>query len=291
MLIDLTSYESNVYGAGDIHGLPSDLASEVAKKDIRNSAIIILGDVGLGFSGNHAGPLKYLNKVGKDRDNHYYFFRGNHDNPESWSDEYKDTYEKKYPNIHYLRDFDELKFFDGSNALIVPGAISVDRKWAISKLVIDKDTGEQRYVNLPRVVGKHYWLDEPIRYSMINGIDKHYDMVLAHTGPTPPTLRSSDSLARIARKYDPALPADIATERKAIDDIIRKTSCRVWVNGHYHVETYTSWGAPDAKFDYNGITVYNAGISEVIRLPFKPVLLEKDEIEQASATEETENKK
>lgn len=275
-VVDLSSYGYNVFVAGDIHGQPQDLAGNVGKADIRDSAIIILGDVGLGFYGNHAGPVKYLHKTGLDRNNHYYIFRGNHDNPASWEHDVADKLEEKYSNIHFLRDMDTLLFSTGEKALIVPGAVSIDRKWAVGKEVRDKDTGELFFKRLPRPEGKCWWSNETIRYDMVDSVKSGYDFVLAHTGPTPPSLRLSNDLDKIAREYDSALPADIDEERKAIDSIIEKSSCHTWINGHYHVETYMPYNVGDIKFEHNGITVINLGISDLRIIPLKEEEEEND---------------
>lgn len=266
MMTDLTEFGENIFAAGDIHGLPVGLAEELHRCGIRNAAIIICGDVGLGFSGNHKGPIKYLNKVGADRGNHFYIFRGNHDNPSSWADELVSEHEKQFPYVHYLRDFDEVKFANNKLALTVPGAISIDRKWAVGKVIRDMETGEDEYKRFPRPEGKSYWADEHIRYDLIDSIDKKYDIVIAHTGPTPPSLRSNNDLEYIFRNYDAQLKDDLEEERKAVDKIIDKSGCDKWINGHFHIETKMVYAMNDAKFEYNGITVENVGIDEIIQI-------------------------
>lgn len=266
-IIDLSSYGTNVYLAGDIHGQPESMAGNIRKMDARNAAIIILGDVGLGFSGNHCGCIPFLNRVGKDRNNHFYLIRGNHDNPESWTDEVIAEVKKKYEkspkrsvtNVHWLNDFDTV-IVNGKKLLVLGGAVSIDRKYAVTKIIMGV------YFNFPRPEGKSWWKNETLPYDGIEKIDSEYYGILAHTGPTPPSLERSKMIETIKEKYDPEIVDDVNRERQAIDTVIEKAKPRYWFNGHYHVQ-YTSIHAQgDRWFKYNGVEVANLGIDEIQKL-------------------------
>lgn len=264
-MIDLSSFGDNIFAAGDIHGQPQGLIGNIADCDIRDAAIVILGDIGLGFSGNMKGPIPYLHRMGKDRNNHFYLIRGNHDNPEAWTSYDKKIYSEKYPNVHLVQDFEELQLANEKLALAVPGAISIDRKWAVGKLVTEKD-GSQVWKRFPRPVGKSYWTNEHIPYDLINDVEDKYDLVLAHTGPTPPSLRVSNSIDYITNTYDSELKQDLEKERAAVDMIISKSGCKKWINGHYHIDNNCTYAMNDTKFEYNGITVENVGIDYIIQI-------------------------
>lgn len=263
-IIDLNNFNDNVWLAGDIHGDARGMATKLKNANVRDAAIILLGDIGLGFSGNHAGPVPYLNRIGKDRNNHFYIIRGNHDCPESWTDEIiaqvKERYEnsdlRRIENVHWVRDFDEL-LICGKSFLAVGGAISIDRMFAVTKVI------HGAYVHSPRPEGKCYWKNEHIDYDRIDSIDKSYFGVLAHTGPTPPSLSRSTLIKQIEEKYDKELPGDVEKEREGIDKIIEKSNIKLWCNGHYHVQYDSIHAQGDRFFNYKDIKVVNLGIDEI----------------------------
>lgn len=206
----------NIFVVGDIHGHPRPVTDRIEQMNLSDSIFIILGDIGLGFYNDHTGPIKFLNKEGVKRNNMFYLIRGNHDNPDSFSDERIAEVEKKYTNVRLLRDFEEIELtFNNKKGLVVPGAISIDR--------------------CIRIEGSSYWSNETIRYDMIDSLkDKKYDFVLAHSGPEPLYIKVDDTVERIAQRSDHFLLDDIAKERKAIDEIIDFVKPEFWINGHYH---------------------------------------------------------
>lgn len=235
--------------AGDIHGQPSRLAMNISYYDIRDSHIVLLGDVGMGFAGNHIGPLSYLSRIGKDRNNTFYVFRGNHDNPDSFRGEVKEMIEGKFDNIKVLDDFDEILLSDGHLGLIVPGGLSIDRKYAVN--------------GKPRTDGKNYWINETIDYvgasDIIEDPNRSYDFILAHSGPLPPILRTSSMLKYIAESYDPDIITDQADEFECINKIIDRFKPKYWINGHYHVTE---------TFEVGSTTVYALDMDQVVLNPF-----------------------
>lgn len=219
----------NIYVVGDIHGHPRPMVADIEKYDIKDSVFFLLGDIGMGFSGDHVGPAKFLNKEGLKRNNFFYFIRGNHDNPESYTGEIKEQNEKKFSNVKFLEDFEEIELeFNGKKGLAVPGATSIDRSI--------------------RVPGKSWWKKETINYKRIPELEgKKYDFVLAHTGPEPLYIKVDDTVEEIAKRQDPFLLEDLKEERDAVDKIIELVKPAYWLNGHFH--TYDD-------FYHNGVHVY-----------------------------------
>lgn len=198
--------------AGDIHGQPRFLCSKLAEYDIKDSAIVLLGDIGLGFYDNHGGCCKFLNKEGQAHNNIFYLLRGNHDNPSSYNDTNKRIIEEKYPNVKVLQDFDVVVTKDGRRGIVVAGGISIDRQY--------------------RVVGKSYWRNELIDYSFVP--EEQYDFVLAHSGPTPPSCDPSNPFFAKMVASDTGLVKILEEEQEYITKFIEKTKPAHWYNGHYH---------------------------------------------------------
>lgn len=233
------------YLIGDIHGQPKEIAHKISLYDIRDSIFVLLGDVGLGFYDNHLGPIPYLNRIGKDRNNTFYLFRGNHDNPDSYQGINKNKVLEKYQFVKILNDGDEILLSTGERGLVLPGGISVDRMYA--------------YKGKPRPEGKSYWKNEHMDYTLIEKVkDEKYDFILAHTGPVPPIIDKPNIIKTINEKYDPNLLEDIKIEKDYIDKVISIIKPKYWINGHYHVTS---------SFHYNDVIVYALNIDDIFLNP------------------------
>lgn len=217
----------SLFFVGDIHGQPTAIGNTILDNDFQNSDFVILGDVGLGFYGNHLGPLKALERIAAKGNNRFYIFRGNHDNPESFSEERKALAEKKFGHITFLRDFDTVTLAGGKKGLVVPGALSVDRNTCRYTVV------DGKAVPVPRERGKQYWSDELMDYDKMAAVTEHYDFVLAHGGPTPPSLPDTGFIARMEQN-DPLLREDMEKEQLAVHSLIERVKPDFWINGHYH---------------------------------------------------------
>lgn len=219
----------NIFVAGDIHGYPRPLCAKIEELGLTDSIFFILGDIGLGFSNDHIGASKFLNAEGLKHNNMFYLIRGNHDNPASFTGEIKEMIENKFSNVRLLNDFEEIELeFNGKKGLVVPGAVSIDRTI--------------------RVKDQSWWVNEEIDYKRIPELfEKHYDFVLAHSGPEPLYIRVDDTVEHIAERQDPTLLMDLKAERTAIDKIIDIVKPQFWINGHYH---------KFASFQHKDVNVY-----------------------------------
>lgn len=218
-------FDTDVYAVGDIHGQPGFLKEQVIGRNITNSSFILLGDIGLGFHDNHFGCCRYLNKIGLETNNHFYLFRGNHDNPESYKGDNKKRIEDAFDHVHIMNDFDEVELSSGHVGIIVGGGISIDRQY--------------------RIVDKSYWRDETIDYSFTP--DRTYDFVLAHSGPTPPKLDPENTFFKNMVSSDTALVDIIKKEQDYIDKFIDSTKPLYWINGHYHIHGSGTFDYKDTK--------------------------------------------
>lgn len=219
----------NIFVAGDIHGYPRPLCSQIEEYGLRDSVFFLLGDIGLGFYGDHIGSIEFLNEEGLKYNNIFYLIRGNHDNPRSFTRKNKQKIEEQFSNVRLIGNFEDIELeFNGKKGLVVPGAISIDRA--------------------RRVKNKSWWAKETINYKRIPKLKgKHYDFILAHSGPEPLYIRVDNAVEEIAERQDPALLIDLKEERTAIDSIIDLVKPLYWINGHYH---------KFASFQHKGINVY-----------------------------------
>ena len=179
---------------GDIHGVAANFTSRV-KWDIDNpkedDIIICVGDVGLEYGNQVQGSLK---KAMRKFPGTIYVMRGNHDN-RYWRDHtetietYMDyiekpkagwafdddtfptlLYQKKYPNILYVRDGGGVYTINGHRFLFIPGAYSVDKEYRLAK-GLPYEPQEQLT-----------WLEENQLLAAIED-SLEIDYVISHTAP------------------------------------------------------------------------------------------------------------
>lgn len=214
--MSLIKITNNTYCVGDIHGQPSGMEYTIREKEIRDSSMILVGDIGLGFAGNHVGPCSRLEKIAAEFNLTFYLFRGNHDNPESFT-LHREMLEKRFPHVKILNDFDVLELNDGQRALIIGGSVSIDKAY--------------------RKEGKNWWLGELIDYKNIP--TEHYDMVISHSGPTPPLLQGGSPFFDGVREHCYSKNASVGDvvkeEQEEIMRALQNIKPDLWVNGHFHV--------------------------------------------------------
>lgn len=133
-----------IYLTGDVHGSATNLGIRI--RQIENPSeddyIIICGDAGLEY-GHHFST--HCKKVMRNQfPGTWIVMRGNHDT-RYWRDHWKDAehwsitedgqflYQKKYPNIWYVRDGGQMATIDGVNFLFIPGGYSVDKEWRLMR--------------------------------------------------------------------------------------------------------------------------------------------------------------
>ena len=215
---------------GDIHGDTVgfleylDTLKSFKNLTIENSDVVFLGDIGIGFyhysysimdwrRNNDRETMDVLDKWAEENNNKIWVLRGNHDDPLLFSKRFFSRF--KY--IDYLKDGEVIKAKNDKTYLVVPGAISVDRKW--------------------RELGLSYWDDEVVKENTYKRKKKqNFDGVFAHTGPTPPICEKSVFIRKM-KSEDPSLEEDIKEERRIVDFIIDKFNIKSWYNGHYHINS------------------------------------------------------
>lgn len=203
---------------GDIHGKFAELIVNLERYEIRDSAIIVLGDCGIGFENPGYYPHIYQKKLKKKLDkynNIILCIRGNHDDPRYYDDP---DFILDLPRIKTLPSNTILKT-KGYNILCIGGAISIDR--------------EERIEDNTKIKSKHpkcYWSDEKINYlDDIENIDCRVDIVCTHTAPIsfdPPLFRDSE--------MDEDLWEDILESRNYLEKINSSLKPKRWYYGHFH---------------------------------------------------------
>lgn len=208
----MRSLDGITFLVGDLHGKQQSLIQSISKYDIRDSNIIILGDCGMGFYKN---PLKkdyaYLQRNLEVRNNRIFLVRGNHDNPDHWSTNIKNTIEAQYPNVNILQD-GEIILINEKQYLIIGGATSIDR--------------------FSRKEGTTYWPDETIEMPIVSS-DTNIFGILSHIGPTPPICIDNNLNSFFAN--DIGLSNDLRREQELINDIIVTIKPQNWYFGHFHI--------------------------------------------------------
>lgn len=193
---------------GDLHSNLAIIKWYIKQYNIKDTYFIQVGDFGAGFLKEKSYDL--LNDFIKLHNNYLYVIRGNHDNPNMFT-------ETKHirSNIVFIKDYEILKILD-YNILFIGGAISIDREYRIENEL-------------------HYWENEKVNFdnNKINIIKKYnnnIDICVTHTAPSfldPMFLNTNDNKLR----------NDISRERielTKIFDILKNKNLMNWYYGHFH---------------------------------------------------------
>ena len=167
-----------IYYTGDIHGEVLHIRDMVTKYEITDQdVIVILGDVGMNYSGNNYGDQhrkKKLNKLGIS----VFCIHGNHEmRPETIPTYHEEKWqggtvyvEDAYPNLLFAKD-GEVYDLDGQSTLVIGGAYSVD-KWYRLRMDMNWFADEQPSGEIKsRVMQK------------LKNLNRKVDVVLSHTCP------------------------------------------------------------------------------------------------------------
>ena len=234
--IDLRSrFFSSVYACGDIHGSFDTFIFDLKRKKIRNAAVIICGDISLGFS-----KPAYYYQVFKSMQSKLYdlnvtvlMFRGNHDDP-AWFSFNDAGFDYDYPNIVVLDDYSVVQLKDDLSVLVIGGAVSIDRK-------------------LRELNGYKHWAGEKVRPPEKGMIRKFCSLpgrriVCSHTAPDFVNATAGNAPADVIENFislgDKNLRGDIDKDRKTL------TRCRelmnpapeLWLYGHFHAHAEETAG-------------------------------------------------
>lgn len=208
-----------VIGCGDIHGKYNEVLIFINKYDIKNAAILILGDFGIGFK-HPLAEISKLNKFNtklKESNTTVFVVRGNHDDPSYF-------YCEKYNTSHikFVSDYSVLNIND-MNILCVGGAVSIDR------------TSRKKYTE---GYGRDWWFDEIFKLDLekIKTL-KNIDVVITHSSPSfayPYIKKDFDEWL----EKDEYLKTDIESERNDIaalyNNLIENNNIKKWYYGHFH---------------------------------------------------------
>jgi Icc-related predicted phosphoesterase len=158
---------------GDIHGNFNLINQYIKLYDIRDANIIQVGDFGIGFNTFEKDfrNLKRLHDSLESRNVHVWAIRGNHD--------YKPYFDNDpfgFKNIHLVSDYSVYNL-SGNNILFIGGAISVDRKWRLTK--------RQKNGDFNSILGvESWWPDEVFVLDQKKlGEMRDIDIVVTHTAP------------------------------------------------------------------------------------------------------------
>jgi UDP-2,3-diacylglucosamine pyrophosphatase LpxH len=214
--------KEQVFIVGDIHGRWHLIQEYIQEHQLRNAALLQVGDFGVGFrpAAIELELLVGLNHLLGSRDIHLLCIRGNHDDP-SW------FYQQgsRFSHIRFLADY-TLIHVNEQRILVAGGAISINRKqrqegvdfWA-----------EARFRRLP----EH--LDE------VSGVT----VVLTHSAPGFAFPPGYGPRVVPLLDEDPQLAADLLQEREEVSQLYRqlakRNTIRQWFYGHFHqhaVATY-----------------------------------------------------
>lgn len=219
---------------GDCHG-KFDWLNELSQYKQEETAIIVLGDVGLNF---------FLNKTDKKNKEiveswRYYLYcvRGNHEarpqrlnsmecifdeNVGGWV-----MYEPEYPHIRYFKDYG-IYTINGYRCLVIGGAYSVDKWYRLARWNFTEGTN---------VATKSGWFnDEQLsELEMKNcetliGDDTEFDFVFTHTCPA--RFQPIDLFLGFVNQSK--VDTTMETWLDKIYDIIKVKYA--WCFGHYHAD-------------------------------------------------------
>lgn len=223
---------------GDIHGLFKEFVFFLINQcQIENINIVICGDFGVGFYKiNYYKTLfQKLNIKLAKKNIHIYAFRGNHDDPEYFSDGgLKTIVLDGVTNIHLIDDYDFI-VNDNNTILCIGGARSVDKCY---RQEWDKVT--------QKLVYKGWWANE-----MINDIPENFNdfvsannininIVCSHSSPDFCEPLYKNGLKEWAER-DETLIDDCKKERAILTSIYNtlknKHHLTHWFYGHFH-KTY-----------------------------------------------------
>jgi len=215
---------------GDTHGTFTWMADgRLEGFAPEETAIIILGDVGLNFYLNKSDDRN--KKEVNARGYRLYCVRGNHEarpqdlNMELLWDEDVDGevyWQPEYPNIRYFKDFG-IYNVGGYSAAVIGGAYSVDKAMRIARDPINQD---------PKKTGwfpnEQLSIEEMLAATNLLR-DRHYNFVLTHTCPVD---------------WEPTDLFYATTNQSTVDksmelflsDLAKKINWDVWCFGHYHAD-------------------------------------------------------
>lgn len=215
----------NVVCIGDIHGQFSqfrfNLSIYIEKYTLTKTLFIICGDCG--FFGKNvdtrwiAHENKKIHDILVKSNNRLAFFRGNHDDPKLFEDDYHIP--RGSDRIHVFLDYDTIDSNIYGRLLIIPGAFSIDRG--------------ARKENIS------YWTNELIRKLVDEEIINlgKFDIILSHSLPS--FVKMDESMYNAFKRLDIDagywdFDEKLKTENEYLVKIQSYIKPKYWISGHYH---------------------------------------------------------
>lgn len=231
MLIKLPDFIKSIYFVGDLHGNWELVKYYITNNHITDSVIFVCGDVGRGFNIKTEDIMRdYINKKLVLTNNYVMCVRGNHDNPDLFTDT---TLEK---NWLFIPDYSIINVCQ-KNILCVGGGISIDRTWRKSK-------------------GYGYWENEAPIYQP--KVEERIDIICTHASPTFCYPFSKGQIVMDYATLDSTLLEDIQKERSTLELVYNDYQDTIthWYYGHYHQSNMQN---------INGVCFKLLGIGELCR--------------------------
>lgn len=203
---------------GDIHGELGTLVYNITEKyKLKDTAIIIAGDVGLGFNQPGWYDSWYYKQESrlKDNNNIIYGIRGNHDNPEFFNGNRK----LDYPYFKTLEDYVPLEW-KGKLILPIGGASSID----VKERMVENSKWEKRGSSR-----RCWWPNERPDKVDLDSLPGKIDIVVSHEAP----LSAGHTLIR-ETWMDFDLYERIREDREYLYSIVKEKLPERWYFGHYH---------------------------------------------------------
>lgn len=218
-----------VYVIADIHGSVSRYykITKYMPKFTEDDVVIIAGDAGLSYGPYSMDALKACMAHEKCT---FVVMRGNHDN-RYWDMAEKDrdnwvidmntelAYEKRYPNIKYVRDTGGVYTIDHNDILFIPGGYSPDKWYRLEN-------------NMPFEPKEELTVEEAD--ALMEEIETgHFDYIVSHVAPYALRPRLED----LFLDYVDQDSVSLFTE-KFLDEVYNDCQWTEWLFGHYHADRY-----------------------------------------------------
>lgn len=197
-----------IYIVGDVHGKFDLLIHYIKEYEIKDSIIICVGDLGIGFSNHNKNinQCEYLDEFFRGKNINFYSIRGNHDAPSYFKGDKRVVLE----NFELVQDY-TIKEFNHQKFLFVGGATSIDRRL--------------RMPNMNWWEGEEFDLDMPAI--------KKCDVLITHSAPTWNGPSDKEGIASWCAK-DPTLWDECVKERKGHDMLLKLCEAKTHYAGHFH---------------------------------------------------------
>jgi 3-oxoacid CoA-transferase subunit A len=223
---------------GDIHGNVNVLINRLSDYNPEETAIILLGDVGLNYGREHVFTNdRRLKEYLQDSGFIFYCLRGNHEErPQNVpgmeivydGEVNNEVYlEYDFPNIRYLMD-GKIYMFNDFSCLALGGAYSVDKYWRLAN-------------------GRKWFPEEQLTEKeqqeiLANVRGLRFDFILSHTCPYSwrPTDLFLDCVDQTTVDNTMELWMEVMKNKWKFD---------YWLFGHYHADRAVR---PDALMFYQG---------------------------------------